>query len=55
MRYKVKLIETVAESINNEILSAFTKVESCEVKIYKMSPKINGKIKSSSVVLKSYR
>ena len=40
----MKLIETVAESINNEILSNFDLVYSSKVKIYKMNPKIDGKI-----------
>ena len=55
MNQKVKLIETVAENINNEILSKFAKVYSCKVKVYKINPKITGKIKSSSVVLKTKR
>ena len=55
MSQKTKLIETVAESIYNEILSNFNKVESCKVKVCKINPKIKGKIKSSSVVLESYR
>ena len=55
MNKKVKLIETVAEKINNKILSNFTKVYSCKVKVYKINPKINGKIKSSSVALKTKR
>ena len=55
MSKKMKLIETVAESINNEILSNFDLVYSSKVKIYKMNPKIDGKIESSSVTFENKR
>ena len=55
MNKKMKLIETVAESINNEILSNFDLVYSSKVKIYKMNPKIDGKIESSSVTFENKR
>ena len=55
MSKKMKLIETVAESINNEVLSNFDLVYSSKVKIYKMNPKIDGKIESSSVTFENKR
>ena len=55
MSKKMRLIETVAESINNEILSNFDLVYSSKVKIYKMNPKIDGKIESSSVTFENKR
>ena len=55
MSKKMKLIETVAESINNEIPSNFDLVYSSKVKIYKMNPKIDGKIESSSVTFENKR
>jgi len=55
MNKKIKLIETVAECINKEILSNFELVYSSKVKIYKINPKIEGKIKSSSVTFENKR
>ena len=55
MNKKMKLIETAAEFINKEILSNFDLVYSSKVKIYKINPKIDGKIKSSSVSLVNKR
>tara|TARA_B100001769_G_scaffold206900_1_gene166407 strand:- start:2895 stop:3257 length:363 start_codon:yes stop_codon:yes gene_type:complete len=51
MNKKMKLIETAAEFINKEMLYNFDLVYSSKVKIYKINPKIDGKIKSSSVSL----
>jgi len=55
MNSRVKLLETIAESINYKILSTFQKVESCKTKICKMNPRIKGKAKSSNIILETYR
>ncbi|WP_246946059.1 dihydroneopterin aldolase [Bacillus pinisoli] len=46
-----KLVETVAEDVCQQILSSFSKVQECTIKLIKPDPPIPGYYKSVSVAL----
>ncbi|MBA9029296.1 MULTISPECIES: dihydroneopterin aldolase [Bacillaceae] len=50
-----KLVEAVAEKIASELLSRFSKVQTCTVKVYKPDPPIPGHYQSVAVEIKRGR
>ncbi|MFJ7978555.1 dihydroneopterin aldolase [Peribacillus sp. NPDC096379] len=50
-----KLVEAVAEKITSELLSRFSKVQTCTVKVYKPDPPIPGHYQSVAVEIKRGR
>jgi dihydroneopterin aldolase len=51
MKQTMKLIETVAQAIADQIKSRFPFVENIKVTIKKMNPPFNGKVECSSIII----